>query len=115
MGIASMDRLAYIRTSQQRDNENPNRNETMTKLSGKTYEWKKELKRAGFEWNAATKTWDREKTLDTSIHFDAMILNGIADGDLRIASESLVAANRSMSANERTHEELYDQYAHFSN
>jgi hypothetical protein len=87
----------------------------MIKITGKTYEWKKELQRAGFSWNAATKTWDREKALDASIHQEKMILNGIADKDLRIASESVSAANRSMSANERTHEELYGQYKNFTN
>jgi hypothetical protein len=87
----------------------------MIKITGKTYEWKKELQRAGFSWNAATKTWDREKALDASVHQEKMILNGIADNDLRIASDSLVAANRSLSANERTHEELYGQYKNFTN
>lgn len=82
----------------------------MIKITGKTYEWKKELARAGFSWNAATKTWDREKALDATIHQEKMILNGIADKDLRIASEELAAANRSMDANERTHWELYGQY-----
>jgi hypothetical protein len=87
----------------------------MIKISGKTYEWKKELQRAGFSWNAATKTWDRENALDASIHQEQMILNGIADEDLRIAGESLVSANRSMSANDRTHQELYGQYENFTN
>lgn len=86
----------------------------MIKIAGKTYEWKKELQRAGFAWNAATMTWDREYALDASIHHEEMILNGIADNDLRIASDDLAAANRSMSANERTHEELYGQYEHFT-
>jgi len=85
----------------------------MIKITGKTYEWKKELQRAAFIWNAATKTWDREKALDASVHQEKMILNGIADNDLRIASSEVTSAT--MSANERTHEELYDQYKHFSN
>lgn len=82
----------------------------MIKITGKTYEWKKELSRAGFSWNAASKTWDREKSLDASIHQEKMILNGIEDKDLRIASDELADSNRSLSANERTHWELYGQY-----
>jgi len=86
----------------------------MIKITGKTFEWKKELQRAGFSWNAATKTWDREKALDASIHQEKMLLNGIADNDLRIASSDLCDARSSMSANERTHEELYGQYEHLN-
>ena len=29
-------------------------------IIGRTYEWKKELKRAGLNWNASNKSWDGE-------------------------------------------------------
>jgi len=54
----------------------------MASLSGKTYEWKNELKAAGFRWNAAAKTWDRAEALDSSKFADEQILRAIADGDL---------------------------------
>jgi hypothetical protein len=63
----------------------------MISLIGKTYEWKSQLKRAGFQWNATRKTWDRDEAIDTSADANffehRQIQLGIECGDLRYADD----------------------------
>ena len=82
----------------------------MIQISGNTYTWKNELKNEGFAWNAASKTWDRAEALNPEIFRERMILNAIGDGTLRYAGR----IERTITANERTHEELYGQYEHLT-
>ena len=85
----------------------------MISITGKTYEWKSQLKNAGFSWNAKNKTWDRIEPLnpDGSWVEHVQILRGIESGDLRYASCGVM---RSQSATERTRYELYEQYEHLA-
>jgi hypothetical protein len=78
----------------------------MIQISGKTYEWKNELKNEGFAWNPKSKTWDRSEVLNPEIFRERMILNAIGDGTLRYAGR----VDHRISANTRTHDELYGQY-----
>lgn len=77
----------------------------MTRLTGKTFAWKNELKRAGFIWNADNKTWDREESLDPNGSFfeHIAIIRGIESGDLKYAGNSKQYSN----ANAYTSEVLY--------
>lgn len=52
------------------------------KITGNTYEWKKQLAAAGFTWNSVGKSWDRAEELELASFGDKMIANGIESGDL---------------------------------
>lgn len=79
----------------------------MISLTGKTHEWKNELKRAGFSWNREAKTWDREEALDPNGSFfeHVAVIRGIECGDLRYAGGTL--PTRYTDANAHTHAVLY--------
>lgn len=84
----------------------------MIKITGKTFDWKNDLKRAGFSWNAESKTWDREEAIDPNGSFfeHVAILRGIECGDLRYASEYTGRGSlptRYTDANAHTHSVLY--------
>lgn len=69
----------------------------MIQITGKTYEWKNELKDAGFRWNADAKVWERATGIDEKA--DWRLVLGLNCGDLRYANQ---ATTRSQSAHAAT-------------
>lgn len=50
------------------------------RITGKTYEWKKQLKEAGLKWNAMLKCWEGELANNFAA---SMVRNGLESGELR--------------------------------
>lgn len=85
----------------------------MISITGKTFEWKSELKKAGFAWDAGSKSWTRENELDPNGSWaeHVQIIRGVESGDLQVNAVAKADPNALPDGNARAHWELYGQYA----
>ena len=68
----------------------------MYRLTGNTFEWKKELKQAGFKWNSNLKSWDATEFSHPNGYTNGKIIEAIESGELvNIIGDGAEQARRS--------------------